>query len=196
VIPSIPAAVRENLLLASRSPRRHEILKQLNLEFNVVPAADHIENGVSSTDPFEYPLQRARLKALDVSKRYPDAVVIAADTTVIVDGDVLDKPRDDAQAMSHLERLSGKAHDVVTGVVIRIESSNREFSGTEITHVRFRALSNEEIADYVASGEGRDKAGAYGVQGLGAALVRSIEGCYYNVVGLPVALLIELLQKV
>lgn len=194
--PLLPERVQRNLVLASRSPRRIDILRGLEFEFEVVPAHERVENDASCDDPFERAEVRARLKAADVSPLYPKATVIGADTVVIIDGEVLEKPADDREAVRFLKKLSGREHIVVTGVAIRRESDGFDVSGNEKTRVLFRELSDSEILRYVSSGEGRDKAGAYAVQGLGAGLVRSIDGCFYNVVGLPVSLLFDLLRKV
>jgi septum formation protein len=196
VNPLLPEEVQRNLVLASRSPRRRDILRGLEFEFEIVSAREHVENAVSCDDPFELPEIRARLKAADVSSRRPDAVVIGADTVVTIDGDVLEKPSDDGESVRFLRRLSGREHTVITGVAIRRDTKGLELSAKEETKVRFRSLSDSDVLRYVASGEGRDKAGSYAVQGLGAGLVRSINGCYFNVVGLPVSLLFDLLRKV
>lgn len=194
--PLLPEDVQRNLVLASRSPRRIDILRGLEFEFEVLPADDHVENGALCDDPFGRAEVRARLKAANVASRRPRATVIGADTVVIIDGEVLEKPVDDQEAARFLKKLSGREHVVVTGVAIRRESDGLDFSANEKTRVLFRDLSDAEIRLYVASGEGRDKAGSYAVQGLGAGLVRSIDGCFYNVVGLPVSLLFDLLRKV
>lgn len=194
--PLLPEAVQRRLVLASRSPRRIDILRGLEFEFEVVPARDHVEDGAWCDDPFERPLLRARLKARDVAADHPRATVIGADTVVVIDGEGLDKPSNDDEAVLFLQKLSGREHTVVTGVAIRRQEDDLELSGAERTRVRFRELSPEEVRRYVASGEGRDKAGSYAVQGLGAGLVRSIDGCFYNVVGLPVSLLFDLMRKV
>jgi len=194
--PLLPEDVQRDLVLASRSPRRIDILRGLEFDFEVLPAHDHVENGARCDDPFGRAEVRARLKAADVASRRPRATVIGADTVVIIDGEVLEKPVDDEEAARFLQKLSGREHIVVTGVAIRRESDGLDLSANEKTRVLFRGLSDAEIHRYVASGEGRDKAGSYAVQGLGAGLVRSIDGCFYNVVGLPVSLLFDLLRKV
>lgn len=194
--PLLPEAVQRNLVLASRSPRRIDILTGLEFEFEVLPARDHVENGAVCDDVFERPVVRARHKAEDVARRRPRATVIGADTVVIIGGEVLEKPADDDEAFRFLKKLSGREHVVVTGVAIRREADGLEVSEKEETRVLFRNLSDDDVRRYVASGEGRDKAGSYAVQGLGAGLVRSIDGCFYNVVGLPVSLLFDLLRKV
>jgi len=196
VNPLLPDEVQRDLILASRSPRRIDILRGLDFEFRIIPADEHVENGASSADPLERAVLRARLKAADVASRHREAVVIGADTIVVIDGEVLEKPRDDGEAVSFMRRLSGQEHIVVTGVAVLSEGRGLDLSGAEKTGVRFRDLTDDEIERYVASGEGRDKAGGYAVQGLGAGLVRSVDGCFFNVVGLPVSLLFDLLRKV
>lgn len=193
--PFLPDALSERLVLASRSPRRRDILAGLGLHFEIAPAADHVEHEAQSAGALGMPVERARQKARDVSRRHPDATVIGADTMVFIDGTSLDKPADDDEAREFLRRLSGCEHVVITGVVVRRAATAREVAGREATRVRFRDLDAREIEAYVRTGEGRDKAGAYAVQGLGAGLVRSIDGCFYNVVGLPVSLLFDLLKK-
>ena len=193
--PILPEALQRNLVLASRSPRRIEILQRLEFTFEVLPAGDAVEAAVSVRDPFERPIACARYKASDVATKRPDALCVGADTGVILDGVLLEKPKDDEEAKRFLTALSGRAHTVVTGLALKRLSDDLELWDSEKTEVRFRTLDDDEIDRYVASGEGRDKAGAYGIQGLGAALVRSIDGCFYNVVGLPVALLFDLLKR-
>ena len=193
--PILPAAAQSDLVLASRSQRRIDILRRLEFEFEVMPAADDVEGSASSRDPFERPVECARLKADDVANRRPEALCIGADTVVIQDGVALGKPESDDEAQRFLRLLSGRTHTVVTGLALRRLSDGLELTASEKTKVRFCNLTDDEITRYVNSGEGRDKAGSYGVQGFGAALVESIDGCYYNVVGLPVALLFHLLKK-
>jgi septum formation protein len=193
--PILPEATQRDLVLASGSPRRIDILRGLEFEFDVVPAADGVEDGALTRDPFDRPLECARLKADDVAKRRPEALCIGADTVVILDGTLLEKPGSDDEAYRFLQSLSGRSHTVVTGLALRRLSDGLELSASEKTEVRFRNLADDEITRYVSSGEGRDKAGSYAVQGLGAALIQSIDGCFYNVVGLPVSLLFQLLKK-
>jgi len=199
VNPLIPHAARAGLVLASRSPRRRDILAGLGLTFEVDPAHDDVEaaaNGAFSGDVFALPEALARRKCEEVAKRHRDRLVLAADTVVILDGEILNKPADDAEARAFLRRLSGRTHTVVTAVALRRLRDGVDRVASERTGVTFRGLSDEEIAGYVATGEGRDKAGSYAAQGIGAALVRRIDGCFYNVVGLPVALTIEMLREV
>ena len=125
----------------------------------------------------------------------PHALVLAADTVVIVDTEILNKPRDDAEAVRFIERLAGRTHTVVTGVALERFDRGLVAAGSEQTDVTFRALDRAAIERYVATGEGRDKAGSYAAQGVGAGLIRRIDGCFYNVVGLPVALTLDLMEK-
>jgi len=194
VNPLLPADVQKDLVLASRSPRRFDILTGLDFEFAVHPAADAAEEQGFDGAPAQRALAAARAKARDVAQRFPDATVIGADTIVVVDDRILEKPRDDDEATAFLRALSGRAHTVITGVALR--RGDKEVADIESTRVMFRELDDAAIAAYVATGEGRDKAGSYAVQGLGAGLVQSIDGCFYNVVGLPVTLLFELMRKI
>lgn len=194
--PFRPHEIDGGLVLASRSPRRVDILTGLGFRFEVLPAPDSAEEGAVRADPYGLPGLLARRKCRAVAEQRPDAVVLAADTVVIVDGDVLTKPRDDDEAMSFLRRLSGRTHTVVTGVAVERARAGIERAASERTDVTFRALDDEEIARYVATGEGRDKAGSYAAQGVGAGLIRRIDGCFYNVVGLPVAVTLDLLREV
>jgi septum formation protein len=194
--PLLSEASQKNLILASRSPRRDDLMKSMGFEFEVVPAGEDAERGVSHDDPHALPALAARCKCNEVAEGHPDAIVIGADTVVILDGKILNKPADDGQARRFLARLSGQTHTVVTGLSIQRRSDGVDLSASESTRVTFRELSDDEIAAYVATGEGRDKAGSYAAQGLGSSLIRSIDGCFYNVVGLPVTLMCELLRKI
>jgi septum formation protein len=194
--PLLSEASQKDLVLASRSPRRIDLLRSMKFEFEVVPASEDAERGVKSADPYTKPELAARRKCRQVSERLPDSLVVAADTVVIVGGEILNKPADDEEAKLFLARLAGNTHEVVTGVAVQRGRDGVDLSASETTRVTFRALTEQEIANYVATGEGRDKAGSYAAQGLGSSLIRSIDGCFYNVVGLPVALLFELLRKV
>lgn len=172
------------LILASASPRRAALLREAGYEFDVDPA--HVdESELAGETARSYVVRVAALKAHTVAARHPDDVVLAADTTVVVDGVMLAKPTDDSDAARMLRLLSGRTHEVLTGVVVI--RAGWERSEAVSTRVRFKPLGAAEIAWYVSSGEPHDKAGAYGVQGLAARFVASVEGSYSNVVGLPVA---------
>jgi septum formation protein len=178
------------LILASQSPRRAELLRNAGISFEVRPA-DVDESVRAGEDPFEYVKRLAREKALAVLETAPEgAVVLGADTTVVVDGESLGKPADEDEARRMLERLSGRRHKVMTGVCVAFcnpDGAAVAEVGAEVTEVEFAAMSAEEISAYVASGEPMDKAGAYAIQGRASRWIPRIAGCYFNVVGLPVA---------
>ena len=179
------------LILASASPRRAALLCEAGYVFDVEPA--HVdESALAGEEARAYVLRVAAVKARAIAARNLDDLVLAADTTVVVDGKMLGKPVDDDDAKAMLGRLSGRTHEVLTGVVIT--RAGRESSEVVSTRVRFRRLTAAEIDAYVASGEPHDKAGAYGVQGPAARFVESVEGSYSNVVGLPVGAVRGLLE--
>ena len=165
----------------------------LGAEFETVPAHGE-EAACPGLSPRELVVQLARAKAREVAALRPGAVVIGADTVVSLDGDVLGKPHDRAQAVQMLGRLSGRGHHVLTGLAVL--SPERELTACEETGVFVRPLSEREIAAYVDTGEPMDKAGAYGAQGIGGLFVERIEGDFFNVVGLPVCRLGEMLKMV
>jgi len=172
------------IILASASPRRAELLKKIGLEFTVQPS-DVPEDDLLHYPPQEMVLQLAQRKALAVAARHLEAMVIGADTTVVLQQEILGKPASPAEAADMLGRLSGRTHQVYTGFVIVDRPSLRLCSGVEKTDVTFRQLSPAEIARYVESGAAMDKAGAYGIQDFSAIFTERIEGCFYNVVGFP-----------
>ncbi len=185
------------LVLASASPRRSALLSQIGLTFEVHPS-DVVEppyNTHSNNSASEVTQKLALLKAAAVAQHFDDALIIGADTLVSLEGELLGKPIDDADAFKMLAHLSGTCHEVVTGVALIDAQTEREIVWAETTQVHFRELHRTEVAAYIASGEASDKAGAYGIQGRGAAFVRRIEGCYFNVVGLPLASLVERLSN-
>lgn len=180
------------LILASKSPRRKYLLEQAGLDFTVIPS-DVDEDEITVTEPSHYARYLAEIKAKDVSEQYPDSWVLGADTIVVIDGDVLGKPVSRENAASMLNRLSGRTHKVYTGFCLTCLGKDRLISRTVETNVLFKALTEKEIDWYIHTPEPFDKAGAYAIQGLGTFLVRSIEGSYTNVVGLPVCEVIETL---
>lgn len=182
------------LILASASPRRKALLDSIGVSFKVQPARVP-EAWDDSSDPEEVARDLALRKARAVAALQAEGLVVGADTLVCLDGVILGKPRSESEATSMLQRLSGKTHSVVTGVAVVDSRSGREEVAAEVTRVTFRTLSPAEIERYVATGEPMDKAGAYGIQGVGALLVARIEGCYPNVVGLPLVRLAELLSR-
>jgi len=176
------------LTLASGSPQRAEILEKLGLQFEVVVSG--VEE-LTGGDPEQEVLENARRKALSVER---SGVVIACDTDVVLDGKALGKPADAAEARSYLERMSGRAHTVMSGLVVL--SDGEERSGLERTTVVFRELSEADKERYVHFGEWRGRSGGYAIQTLGSTLVERVEGSVSNVVGLPVGLLLELAPEI
>jgi len=180
------------VILASASPRRRELLACIVPHFEVVEAG--IDEEAHFSRPPEQGIQDvARAKCLAVAPAFPECLVIAADTVVAVDGELLGKPADAADAGRMLRLLSGRAHRVLTGVAVAFR--DRLVTGCETTRVVFDRMNEQQIAAYIASGEPFDKAGAYGIQGRASVFVRRIEGCYFNVVGLPLHLLSRLLDR-
>ena len=192
-----PILNTSRLVLASASPRRARLLSQIGLTFEVHPSdvvePPHTEFSDERGDQITQEL--ALLKARDVAQHYSEGVIIGADTLVSLNGRLLGKPAEDADAMAMLTQLSGTSHEVVTGVALVDASTKRTVVWAETTQVYFRKLHRTEIANYIATGEAADKAGAYGIQERGAAFVSRIEGCYFNVVGLPLASLVEHLSN-
>jgi septum formation protein len=174
-----------SVVLASGSPQRSEILTKLGVDFEVVvPDVEELSDG----DPERLVVENARMKAAAVPAE--GRLVIACDTDVVLDGEVLGKPAGAEEARSYLERMSGRAHEVMSGLVVL--AGDRERSGVERTRVRFRRLSDAEKERYVRFGEWRGRSGGYAIQTLGSTLVEAIEGSVSNVVGLPVGLLADL----
>ena len=180
-----------NLILASQSPRRRELLGLTGLDF-IVRAADIDETMDPGCAPFDEVARVSRAKALAVC-REPGDVVIAADTIVVCGGCCLGKPKDEADAFRILSLLSGRQHEVMTGMTV--VSGSKIITHTEVTKIRFRQLHPDEIRAYIATGEPMDKAGAYGIQGGAALFCAGMEGDYYNVMGLPVCRLATILRS-
>ncbi len=181
------------IILASQSPRRRELLERMGIsEFEIIPARGE-ENIVPGLTPEALVEALSRQKCLEVAAVHREALVIAADTVVAVEGRVLGKPRSKAEAEEMLSLLSGREHRVCTG--LSLSQGGRLRTGHEATAVRFRPLTREEIRRYVSTGEPMDKAGAYGIQGYGCLLVEGIVGDYYNVMGLPVCRLGRMLAE-
>ena len=189
------------LILASSSPRRHELLAQIGLSFEVI--ASHTEEKTKSTEPGEMVQELSALKATDVFDQIPPEeragiIVIGADTLVSVEGKVMGKPVDEIKAQEMLSRLQGNTHQVYTGVTLLWQAEGEQEPQRktfyEKTDVTMFPMSTEEIRSYIATGEPMDKAGAYGIQGKCAAYIRGLSGDYYNVVGLPVGRLYQELK--
>jgi septum formation protein len=173
------------LILASSSPRRANLLRQLGLDFEIIPSS--VEENVNGyRSPVRLVTSLAREKAAEVASQIANGVILGADTVVMLDGKQLGKPRDAAEATKMLTLLSGREHCVYTGFTLLHMPSRESITDYEVTRVKFRELSAEEVKAYVRSGSCFDKAGAYGIQDdFGAVFVERIDGCYYNVVGFP-----------
>jgi septum formation protein len=187
------------LILASASPRRAELLTAAGFDFEVMPV-EVDERPRDKEGPEEYVRRLAMEKSARAMERIHDAdtIVIGADTSVVIDGEILGKPRDANSARAMLRRLSGRPHEVMTGISLRRRSSSSnhvEVGAVEKTTVFFAQLGDADVEWYVQKGEGSDKAGSYAIQGLGSRFVQRIEGSYSNVVGLPVAAVHELLRR-
>lgn len=180
------------IILASSSPRRKELLSMVGINYVCIPsqAEEIIPEGLPNESVSEY---LSGVKAAEVFKAHPDDTVIGSDTTVMIDGEILGKPADREEAFLMLRKLSGKLHTVYTGVTILSPQCSESF--TSKTEVEFFELSDEEILNYIDTGEPMDKAGAYGIQGKGAVLVKRIHGDYFTVMGLPVAETVRRLKE-
>lgn len=184
----------KRIILASQSPRRKELLNQISLKFEIFPSQidEEMDNKKSIIDNVE---TLALKKAKDVAKKIQgEALIIGADT-MVVQNEILGKPSNIQEARQMLSKLSGKSHQVITGLSVIDASNNKDYTSHQITKVTMKNYGLLEIDNYIASGECWDKAGSYAIQGLGALLVKEIYGDYYNVVGLPISLLDDLLRK-
>lgn len=189
-------SIKRQVILASQSPRRRQLLSQIGLEFSTQPS-NFDEDSIPLTLPPEEYVQRLAVgKAADIASRLKEKhLVIGADTTVVLEKSILNKPANKLEAKSMLERLSGKTHTVYTGIALVAAPEGIKISAFQKTDVTFRALQKEEIALYVDSGSPMDKAGAYGIQDdFGAVFVEHINGCYYTIVGLPLEMLYRKLR--
>ncbi len=188
------------LILASTSPRRKDLLSQIGLTFTIVPS-DFEEDMSLPLSPDMLTMHLSKEKALAVAKDYPDAVIIGADTVVAIDGAVLGKAHTKEDAQRMLSMLSGKTHQVITGLAVIIPAGESPTgvqiieSVASINNVTFKPLAGEEIEWYIQTGEPLEKAGAYGIQGLGAMFVEKIEGSYSGIVGLPLEILYEIFRR-
>lgn len=183
------------LILASASPRRHELLKGIGLSFEIMPS-DVDETFQGGEAPRDHVLRLCREKTMAVARLRPEAFVLGADTVVVLDGDVLGKPNSPAEAKVMLERLSGRFHEVFTGFCIINRERGVEISRLVESDVLFREIAADEIEWYTQSAEPYDKAGAYAVQGMGAMFIKEIRGSYTNVMGLPLCEVVDALKFV
>ncbi len=184
------------LILASKSPRRRRLLEQLGLDFEVIPSSVDEDIG-DHLPPAHYAKQLAMAKAEEIAGKIDyDAVVLGSDTIVVLDDHIINKPDDEEDAVRMLKTLSGMTHTVYSGIALMDTSSDRKTAEVQTTNVTFRELADDEIRAYAATGSPMDKAGAYGIQDdFGAVFVSNIEGCYYNIVGLPLELLYTTMRQ-
>lgn len=187
------------LILASASPRRKDLLTQIGLEFEAYPA-DIDETSIGYTDAGKYAEEMSRRKALMVAEKFYDIpgeehLILGADTTVEIDGNILGKPQDYADAVRMLETIQGKWHRVITGMTLVNAGTREVITDSEVTRVKIRPMTPEMIRAYLNTGESMDKAGAYGAQGFGSLIVERVEGCFFNVIGLPLHKLSLLLER-
>ncbi len=180
------------LILASASPRRAQLLRQIDVNFEVV-VSNYQEQNNLDLSPEDMTVHFARGKARETASRVDKGLVLGADTAVVLKGEILGKPGSPGEAVSTLKKLEGKCHRVITGISLVDKETGKEDSSYTETKVWFREIGKEEIKAYVDTGEALDKAGSYGIQGKGALFVEKIEGCYFNVVGLPLAQLAKIL---
>ena len=186
--------MKSQLILASKSPRRYELLKQMGLDFEVIPSGA-VEDFFNTESPREHVIRLAEAKARDVASKYPDHWVVAADTIVCINGSILGKPRCREEAVEMLHRLSGRDHRVLTGFSVCHSGKGESDQEAVQTVVKMKPLTSAEIAWYVQTGEPFDKAGGYAIQGIGSFMIESIQGSYTNVVGLPLCELIQTLNR-
>lgn len=188
--------IKRPIILASQSPRRRHLLSQIGLEFAVQPSAFDEDSISLDTQPDEYVQRLALGKASDIASRLKEKhLVIGADTTVVLQNSIINKPIDKNDAIAMLKKLSGNTHTVFTGIALVSAPEGIRISSVQKTDVTFRNLQEDEIVSYVESGSPMDKAGAYGIQDdFGAVFVENISGCYYNIVGLPLEMLYRKLR--
>ena len=186
--------VMVRIVLASGSPRRREIMEKYNIDL-IVEKSNVDENINRGETPEQVSMTLSLIKALDVSNRFSKDIVIGADTIVVVDGKILGKPKGKEDAYDMLNILSGRIHEVITGVALIKADMNIKIIDYEKTRVKFRKLTDDMIYRYIGTNEPFDKAGAYAIQGVGQILVENIDGCFFNVVGLPLTKIDKLLSK-
>ena len=182
------------MILASKSPRRYELLKQVGLDFEVIPSRIE-EDFIAEESPEQHVIRLAKAKALEVGSRFPDRWVIAADTIVYIDGSIFGKPENREKALEMLRRLSGQEHWVLTGFSVHHLAKRIGDQEAVQTAVKVKTLNPVEMEWYIQTGEPFDKAGGYAVQGVGSFMIESIRGSYTNVVGLPLCELIQMLER-
>lgn len=183
-----------DIILASSSPRRKEILGNTNLKFKIIKS--NIDEVILSKEsPYQVVMRLAYEKSMDIAYSNRDKLIIGADTVVCLDDVILGKPKDELEAIEMIKKLSGKTHQVITGISLINLNANKKIIDYVVSYVKFKNLSHEDVMDYIQTNESLDKAGAYGIQGYGALLVEEIKGDYFNIVGLPISKLSDLLKK-
>lgn len=183
-----------DIILASSSPRRKEILGNTNLKFKIIKS--NIDEVILSKEsPYQVVMRLAYEKSMDIAYSNKDKLIIGADTVVCLDDVILGKPKDELEAIEMIKKLSGKTHQVITGISLINLDANKKIIDYVVSYVKFKKLSHEDVMDYIQTNESLDKAGAYGIQGYGALLVEEIKGDYFNIVGLPISKLSDLLKK-
>ncbi|CEJ72551.1 Maf-like protein [[Clostridium] sordellii] len=183
-----------NIILASGSPRRREILANTNAKFDVL-TSDVDERIFKFEEPTQLVLRLAFEKCMDIAINNPESLVIGADTIVVLDNEILGKPKNEDEAFDMLSKLSNREHQVITGMSIVNIENNKKIVDYTISNVKFKNLTDQDIRDYISTGECLDKAGSYGIQGYGALLVKEIQGDYFNIVGLPISKLSDILKS-
>lgn len=182
-----------DIILASGSPRRKEILGNTNLKFKVI-TSDIDEKILDNEQPISLVLRLALEKCMDIAIKHSNDLVIGADTIVVLDNTILGKPKSEAEAFDMLSKLSNREHQVITGISVINLANNKKIVDYVISNVKFKNLNENDIRDYMSTNEYKDKAGAYGIQGFGALLVEQIRGDYFNIVGLPISRLGDILK--
>lgn len=182
-----------NIILASASPRRKEILENTNIKFDIISSSIE-ELILDGESPCQMVMRLAFEKGIDIASKQKSDLVISADTIVVLDDNVLGKPKDEEEARQMISNLSGRTHQVITGISLINLENNKKIIDYVISNVKFKKLSKDDINDYIKTKESLDKAGAYGIQGYGALLVEEIQGDYFNIVGLPISKLSDLLK--
>ena len=183
-----------NIILASASPRRKEILENTNIKFDIISSSIE-ELVLDGESPCQMVMRLAFEKGIDIASKHKSDLVISADTIVVLDNTVLGKPKDEEEAKLMITNLSGRTHQVITGISLINLENDKKVIDYVISNVKFKNLSEDDINDYIKTKESLDKAGAYGIQGYGALLVEEIQGDYFNIVGLPISKLSDLLKK-
>lgn len=183
-----------DIILASGSPRRKEILGNTSLDFKVI-TSDIDEKILENEEPIQLVLRLAFEKCMDIASKYSKDLVIGADTIVVLDNKILGKPNNKEEAFKMLSSLSNREHQVITGISIINLDNNKKIIDYVVSNVKFKNLTEQDIKDYISTNEYKDKAGAYGIQGYGALLVEEIRGDYFNIVGLPISKLGDILKN-